>query len=74
LRAERICPAERGRRGHDILHARSWKTLLDMARLLSLLATLITTIHYTTVIITSQYVLMVMTQRGLSAILVLYWW
>jgi hypothetical protein len=54
VRAERICPAERDRRGHDIPHARRLTTLLDMARLLSLLATPITTIHYTMVIITSQ--------------------
>jgi hypothetical protein len=54
VRAERICPAEHGHRGHDIPHARRLTTLPDMARLLSLLATLITIIHYTMVIITSQ--------------------
>jgi hypothetical protein len=41
-----------------------------MAHLLSLLATLITTIHYTMVIITSQCFLMVMIERGPGAILV----
>jgi hypothetical protein len=46
------------------------KTLLDMARLRSLLATSITTIHYTMVIITGQWVLMVMMERGPGAILV----
>jgi hypothetical protein len=41
-----------------------------MARLLSLLATSITTIHYTAVIITSQYDSVVMIERGPGAILV----
>jgi hypothetical protein len=45
-------------------------TLRAMARLLSLLATFITTIHYTMVIITGQYILMVMIERGPGAILV----
>jgi hypothetical protein len=54
LRAERICPAERGRHGRDIPHARTLNTLLDMARLLSPLTKPITTIHYTPVTITSQ--------------------
>jgi hypothetical protein len=41
-----------------------------MARLLSLLAPSITIIHYTMVIITGQYILMVMIERGPGAILV----
>jgi hypothetical protein len=45
-------------------------TLLDMARLRSLLTAFITTIHYTTVIITCQWFLMVMIERGPGAILV----
>jgi hypothetical protein len=54
LRADLLCPAERRSRGRAIRHIRTLTTLLDMARLLSLLATPITIIHYTTVIITGQ--------------------